>query len=50
MACVAAADPDRQQNTLSVTGVSLSVTRFAMYALNKGKQVIKKSHLSLVAQ
>lgn len=30
MAWVAAADPDRQQNTLSVTGVSLSVTRLAM--------------------
>ena len=39
MACVAAADPDRQQNTLSVTGVSLSVTRFAMYALNKGNKL-----------
>lgn len=39
MACVAAADPDRQQNTLSVTGVSLSVTRFAMYALYNGNKL-----------
>ena len=31
IACVSAAEPDRQQNILSWTGVNLSVTRLAMY-------------------
>lgn len=31
-ACVSAADPDRQHQMVSWTRVSLSVTRFAMYA------------------
>ena len=31
-ACVSAADPDRQHQMVSCTCVSLSVTRFAMYA------------------
>lgn len=31
-ACVSAADPDRQHQMVSWTCVSLSVTRFAMYA------------------
>ncbi len=31
MACVSADDPDRQHQTVSWSGVSLSVTLFAMY-------------------
>lgn len=31
-ACVSAAEPDRQHQMVSDTRVSLSVTRFAMYA------------------
>jgi hypothetical protein len=31
-ACVSAADPERQHHIVSWTRVSLSVTRFAMYA------------------
>ena len=31
-ACVSAAEPDRQHHIVSCTCVSLSVTRFAMYA------------------